>query len=128
MIGEELVEMVSIREAVVVVTRAEAEVVDLRQVIDYSGDGIEAGEIKFREPVVEEELLHDPKFRVERLGDARLIQESDPGSYHEIILFTAANKRGVRGPEKGRVNRNRERLILLHPLQDLLLAEIQLVP
>src|SRR6266705_5143678 len=124
MIDEELVEMVSIREAVVVLTRAEAEVVNLGQVINYSGDSVEAGEIKFRESVVEEELLHDPEFRIERLGDARLIHESDPGSYHQISLFTAANKRDVRGPVKGRVNGNRERRILLDPLQDLLFADV----
>src|SRR6266849_373111 len=127
MIDEELVEMINIRKTIVVVTRAQAQVVKLRQVINYSGDGIEAGEIQFAEAIVEEELLHDPEFRVERLGDARLIQQSDPGSYHEIILFTAADKRGVRGPEKGRVNGSRERLILLNLLQDLLLADVFLI-
>ena len=127
MIDEELVEMINIRETIVVVTRAEAQVVKLRQVINYSGDGIEAAKIQFTEAVVEEELLHDPDFPVERLGDARLIQQSDPGSDDEIILFTAADKRDVRGPEKGRVNRNRERPIFLHPLQDLLLADVFLI-
>src|SRR5437667_5433469 len=116
--------MVSIREPIVVVARAEAQVVKLRQVINYSGDGIEAGEIQFAEAIVEEEWLRDPELRIERPGDARLIQQSNPGSYHEIILFSPANKRGVRCPEKGTVNGNRERLILFHPLQNLLLANV----
>src|SRR6266705_2429327 len=104
MIDEELVEMINIRETIVVVTRAEAQVVKLRQVINYSGDGIEAGEIQFAEAVVEEELLHDPEFPEERLGNARLIHQSHARSYHDIIFFAAANKRNIRGPEKGIVN------------------------
>src|SRR5437667_1366116 len=100
---------------------------EMRQVINYPGDDIEAGEIKFRELVVEEELLHNPDLCVERLGDARLIHQSDPGSDQDIILFAAANERGIRGPVKGRVNGKRERPILLRPLQDLLLADVLLV-
>src|SRR5439155_18448146 len=83
--------------------------------------------IQFAEAVVEEELLHDPEFPEERLGNARLIHQSHAWSYHDIIFFAAANKRNIRGPEKGRVNGNRERPILLHPLQDLLLADVFLV-
>ena len=45
---------------------------ELRQVIMQTGDDIEAGEIKFRELVVEEELLYDADLRVERVGNARL--------------------------------------------------------
>src|SRR5260370_1888444 len=111
MIDEELVEMINIRETIIVVTRAQAQVVKMRQIINYSGDGVEAAKIQFAEAIVEEEMLHGHDFRVERLGDARLIQQSDPRGDHEIILFTPTNKRGVRGPEKGRVNGNRERLI-----------------
>ena len=45
MIDEELVEIVSIGEAVVVVDRTEAEIVELRQVINYSGDRTDVNEI-----------------------------------------------------------------------------------
>src|SRR5260370_37613931 len=114
MIDEELVEMINIRETIIVVTRAQAQVVKLRQIINYSGDRVEAAKIQFAEAIVEEELLHDPDFRVERLGDARLIQPSDPRGDHEIILFTPANKRVVRGPEPARLIANRARLLLLN--------------
>src|SRR6266513_3812830 len=127
MIDEYLVEIVGIREAIVIIIPAKAQVVELRQVIMQTGDDIETGEIKFRELVVEEELLHDPDLCVERLRNARLIHQSDPGSDQDIILFAAANKRGIRGPVKRRINRNRERLILFRPLQDLLLADVSLI-
>jgi hypothetical protein len=39
-------------------------------------------------------------------------------------LLASANKSGIGGPVKRGVNGNRERLILLHPPQDLLLAYV----
>ena len=108
--------MSSIREAIVIIIPAKAQVVELRQVIMQTGDDIEAGEIKFRELVVEEELLHDSDLAVERFGNARLIHQSNPWSDQDIILFAPADERSIGCPVKRRVNRNRERFIFFHPL------------
>jgi hypothetical protein len=116
MIDEYLVEILSIREAIVIVIRAKAQVVELRQVIMQTGDDIEAGEIKFCELVVEEELLYDPDLRVERLGNARLIHQGNPWSEQDIILFAPADECGIGCPIKRRVNRNGKRFIFFHLL------------
>src|SRR4030095_3356859 len=50
--------------------------------------------------------------------------QSHAGRDEHIVLLASANKSGIRGPEKGRVNGNRERFIFFHPLQDLLLADV----
>src|SRR5436305_11008962 len=116
MINEYLVEIVSICEAIVIVIAAKAEVVELRQVIMQTGDDIEARKIKFCELVVEEELLYDSDLRIQRVGDPRLIHQSNPWSDQDIILLASADERGVGCPVKRRVNRNREWFILFHPL------------
>src|SRR5215475_12964266 len=127
MIDEYLVKIVGISEAIEIIIPAKAQVVELWQVIVQACDDIEAGEIKFCEFVVEEELLHDPDLAVERARNARLIHQSHTGSDQNIILFTPADKRGIGGPVKRRVNRNRKRFILFRPLQDLLLADVFVV-
>src|SRR6476646_12036501 len=116
MIDEYLVEIVGIRKAIEIIIPAKAEVVELWQVIMQAGDDIEAGEIKFCELVVEEELLHDPDLGVERVCNARLIHQGNPRSEQDIILFAPANERGIGGPVERTVNRNRERFILFRPL------------
>ena len=116
MIDEYLVKIVSIGEAIEIIIPAKAQVVELRQVIMQTGDDIEAGEIKFSELVVEEELLHDPDLAVEGLCNARLIHQSHAGRHEHVVLLASANKSGIRGPEKGRVNGNRKRFIFFHPL------------
>src|SRR5438874_492227 len=127
MIDQELLVMINIGEAVVVVIAAQSEVVKLGQVINQSSRGIEAGKIQFAEAVVEEELLHDPNLCKEGLGDARLIEQAHPRRDQHIVFFAAVNQGYVGGVEKRRVNRNREGLILLNLLQDLLLADVAFV-
>ena len=100
---------------------------ELWQVIMQAGDDIEAGEIKFRELVVEEELLHHPDLGVERLRNTRLPHQGNPWSDQDIILFAPANERSVGGPVERRVNRNRERFVFFRPLQDLLLADVLVI-
>src|SRR5262245_66070995 len=99
---------------------------ELWQVIMQAGDDIEAGEIKFRELVVEEELLHDPDLGVKRVCNARLIHQSNPWSEQDVVLFAAADERGIGGPIERRVNRNRKRCIILRLLYDLLRARVHI--
>ena len=127
MIDEYLVEIVGIREAIEIIIPAKAQAVKLWQVIMQAGDDIEAGEIKFRELVVEEELLHDPDLGVERLRNTRLPHQGNPWSDQDIILFAPANERSIGCPVERRVNRNRERFIFFGPLQDLLLADVLVI-
>src|SRR6187397_1735183 len=116
MIDEYLVETVGVRQAIVIIIPAKAQVVELRQVIMQTCDHIETGEIKLRELIVEEELLYHADLRVQRVGNARLIHQSNPWSDQDIILFAPADERGIGCPVNRRVNRNRERLVLFRPL------------
>src|SRR5262249_17341922 len=127
MIDEYLVEIVGVRETIEIIKRAKAQVVELWQVVMQAGDDIETGEIKLREFVVEEELLHNPDLAVERARNARLIHQSHTWSHQNIILFTPADERGIGCPVERRVNRDRKRFILFRPLQDLLLADVFVV-
>src|SRR6266516_3029774 len=127
MIDEQLIEIVGIGEPIVVINRAEAQIVKRWHVIGCPGNDIETGKIKFRQLVVEEELLHDPEFQVEVIRNARPVRKSDPGCDKDIIPFATADERSVRGPVKRRVNRNCERLIFRRAFQDLLLADVLLI-
>src|SRR6476469_5009523 len=127
MIDEYLVEIVSIREPIVIIIHAKPQVVELWQVITQAGDDIETGKIKFRESVVEEELLADPNLAVERPGNAWLILQSNRRCHEDIILFAPADERGIGGPIELRGNRNREWFVFFRALYDLLFAAVFIV-
>ena len=52
-IGKELIPSI-VSQSIVIVTQPQREIMKLRNVINYSGDGIEAGEVKLAKPVVVE--------------------------------------------------------------------------
>src|SRR6266487_4085541 len=90
----------------------------LRQVISHPGDGIEAAKIQFAEAIIEEELLHNAEFPVERIGDTGLIEQGHTRREEHIVFLAAVNKSDVCGIKERRVNGNREWFILRDLFQD----------
>ena len=74
----------------------------LRDVPDHTGDGVEARKIKVSVPIVIKKLLHDYEFAIQRLGNARLVSQSQRGREYAISNRPISRKRDIRSIEKRR--------------------------
>src|SRR3954467_1634711 len=91
------------------------------------GPEIEAAEIKRRKFVVIKLLPLDGKRSVKRARKTRRVGHADGRRNQDVRLLTAARQCHVRGVIKWSRNRRRERLIALHPFENLLFADIGVV-
>jgi hypothetical protein len=71
--------------------------VNLREIVNNAGDGIEAAEIEIAVLVVVEKLLSYPDLAVKCLPDMRLIEKADSGRENSIIYFArkATRQKGM---------------------------------
>src|SRR5580704_10861925 len=96
----------------------------LRHDISKADYKIKASEVKAVELVVVKQLLSDIDQSVQRASNPRLVENGSCWRHDKIALLPAPGQRNIGCPVKRRAHRDGERLILLDPLENLLLAEI----
>src|SRR6266536_3339632 len=121
---EESRKAVFLGEPIVIVLGAQKQIVPLRHEISEADFNIKASKIKVVESIVIKQLLPDIDQSVQRTGNSRLVKGCYCRRNHKVALLSAPRKGNIRGPVKGRASRNRERLILVGALEDLLFAKI----
>src|SRR5437667_3469790 len=128
MIGKELVQdPVRESQAVKIVLTEQDEIMELGQRIDQTRFGIETSEIKTVVAVVVKELLPHVDEGVERPRDARLVKDARGRRHQKIAAHPSVCQGHVGRVIKRRRDRRGERLIFLHSLENLLLAQVRII-
>src|SRR3954462_11599396 len=95
-----------------------------RQDPGKAGAEIEAAEVEGAEFIVVKLLVLDRERAVKGLRYSRRVSHSGRWREHDIRLLAVSDQRHVGGVIERRRQRNAERLVTFHPLQDLLFADI----
>src|SRR5439155_7934641 len=96
----------------------------LRHEVSEAGFNVKTSEVELVEPVVVKQLFADIDQSVQVWRNPRLVESSRRRRHHKIALLIIPGERDIRCPIKRHASRDGKRLILLHPFEDLLLAEI----
>src|SRR5438552_7013929 len=97
------------------------------QIIYYSGNGIEAGEIKRAKCVIVEQLLRGDEFTIKRLRQPWLVGKNKRRRQNAITHLACSYQRHIRSPVVRQRSRKSKRLIFLLPFQDSLHSEIGVI-
>src|SRR6478672_4031557 len=97
------------------------------QVINHSGNGIEAGEIKRAKSVVVEQLLRGDEFTIKGLRQPWLVGKNKRRRQNAITYLACSYQGHIRSPVVRQRSRKSKRLIFLLSFQDSLHSEIGVI-